>query len=169
MLREVDQSHSFVDDVPPYARAEKRGTSISGKELWIPQSNMDLHIEYPVPTVLELAVMWSDYMEGDTSSLTTADGVYGVFAQPVRDITGFASIDLCEVVRQTHVGLHMIERDDPDAITDYHKYTPDHAIRDDLTPAAQVLINAGLIPPVENIHAIRTIMRRWKQNGIYTF
>ncbi len=83
--------------------------------------------------------------------------------------TAYASVDLCEVVRQTSYTLRTVEGEVVDPIECIHHYAEgmQGVTPDDITPVVQTLMANGHIPPVEGIGRIREIMHGWKAAGVY--
>lgn len=145
-------------------------TTLQPDQLWYPGQAFELAAEYPTPSDEELLGQWQAYT-ADQRSVTTAPGVYGAIAMPDIGPTLYASIDLCEVVRETHHGLRLLEEPVLTNFGSIHDYCSGLTIANehDITSAAQVLINGEAIPPVEEIDDIAEILRGWRQEGVYVF
>lgn len=139
---------------------------ISRNELWLPGREHSLGKEYPTPSPKELTDSWSDYLDG--RPVVTAPNIFGAVQLPEQPPTGYASIDLCEVVRQTAESVYAVEKpnDRPDCI---HCYAGGLAIQGDAEAVTQTLMNSGQIPPDSDIAPIADIMRSWRNDGIYVF
>lgn len=137
-------------------------------ELWLP--GMHLDDEYPVPTNEELSELWSEYTQADAHPL---EGVYGVFTPP-EEARAVASVDLCEVVRETAFALdqatgYEIERRSVYAANRwFHREASDHDMEQSVVVSiVRVLMHAGHIEPVDGIEGIREILITWREQGVY--
>lgn len=138
-------------------------------ELWYP--GLQLDTEYPVPSEAELVDLWQQY--NPEGSAEPVEGVYGVLT-PRSDIRAMASVDLCEVIRETVEGLdaatgvNLGRRPKYDAGTwfdetisgsEYSKSVQISVIR--------AIMNSGLVKPVGYIAGIRAILHNWRAQGVY--
>jgi hypothetical protein len=138
-------------------------------QLWYPGQDFSLSAEYPEPSDQELIELWRDYSDND--AVVSAPNVYGVLNTPSEPPTSYASIDLCEVVRNTHTGLRLVEEPLAGELTDIHDYGSKLTIGNgpDITTVLQVLMHARLIEPVDTIKPITSMLQRWRQDGTYVF
>lgn len=136
-------------------------------ELWIPGRDIELHHEYPVPPVEELANYWHEYTGGDVRE---APGVYGAIAMPDAPPRAYASIDVCEILRESHLGLRSVAeiRSEP-YDGNIHRYGDGTPITSaaDITSVLQVLMTNGLIRPTPGVEEMASTMRRWREQGVY--
>jgi hypothetical protein len=143
----------------------KWGYEMNG--LWVPGQRMELHDEYPVPAPSELARQWEEYMPGET---VEAPGVYGVLRVPEQPPRAYASVDVCEVLRETHRGLRKVAESHGELYSgNIHRYgsgTP-IASGEDITSVLQVLMTNALIEPVPGISEIGDILRSWRKERVY--
>jgi hypothetical protein len=136
-------------------------------QLWLPNHGMTLDPEFPTPTSDELVRQWQDYSGRQT---VAAPGVFGAINLPEGPVRALASVDLCEVVRNTHLGLRsLIEMPDEPYSGNIHRYCDGTPIRtgEDIQTLAQVAMANGCVEPVAGIDEIVDIMREWRENGIY--
>lgn len=141
-------------------------------ELWYPGLHLDA--EYPVPTDAELTALWETY-EPAAPAHTTRE-VYGVYSEPKNDVRAVASVDLCEVVRDSGMGLDEVvgmlpqrrsaysrgswfEITDTQTSVDYERSVVVSGIR--------AIMHSGLVRPVEHIEAIGSFLRNWRAQGVY--
>jgi hypothetical protein len=141
------------------------------QQLWIPGAHLDL--EYPTPSDEELCEIWEDYTGKPSKSLTGICGVYIPLNQQQRP-RAIASIDLCEVVRDTVVALDAATGYEPVRRTSYSQqrwYSTANSSPDIeksvVVSLVRVLMDAGHVQPVEGISEIRTILQDWRNNGVY--
>lgn len=135
--------------------------------LWTPGQGTELHAEYPVPTLQELIEHWQGYMPGE---VVEAPGVYGCIRLPDAPPRAYASIDVCEVLRETHRGLRKVaEASDAIYSGNIHRYGEGTPITsgEDITTVLQVLMTHCLIEPVDGIKEINTILQEWRRKGVY--
>jgi hypothetical protein len=128
--------------------------------------------EYPVPSNEELCELWTTYQPGKQA--LPLERVYGVHNPPASPPRGIASIDLCEVIRDTAVALDMATGV---SLGRRHIYSTDTWFdksergKDYETSVVVSIIRAamdeGLVRPVDDIQAIRRIIEDWHQQGIY--
>lgn len=141
-------------------------------ELWVPNAGYEFDLEYPVPTIEELQTHWEAYLE-EHGRVIAAPGVYGVVRQPTERPTAYASVDLCEVVRQTSAALRSVENNQPNWRHEprdcVHCYAGGLAISGDVVPVVQTLMNHDLVPPTDGVERIGNILREWRSAGVYVF
>ncbi len=145
-------------------------------ELWVP--GMWLNSEYPEATPDTLKDAWQFYSGGEAVPLQDVLGVY----TPRDDVRAIASIDVCEVLRDTVVsidrasnivhhetGLEIGRRADYSGTTWYSAEAAGLPYeRATIQSIAQVLMNEDLITPVDEIEDIARILQEWRRNGIMT-
>jgi hypothetical protein len=144
--------------------------SIGKKALWVPGENRESNGEFPVPTTKRLREKWQGYLGEGT--VLDAPGVFGVVLKPDKPPRGYASVDLCEVVRHTHKALRLVEEQFPPKslkVQEYGKGLSFEGNSTDISFMVQVLMNKDLVPPVDDIQKIGGIMREWRENDIYVF
>ena len=137
--------------------------------LWLP--GMHLDEEYHTPDDAELETLWEAYNPDGTAEACT--DVYGVFTR--RDgIRAVASVDLCEVVRDTVLGLdeatgvYPKRRSTYGTGTWYREDVSDPNYQESvIVSAIRALMGKGLVRPVEHIDAIATMLRNWRAQGVY--
>ncbi len=133
------------------------------RELWLPARNMQLP-EYQVPPQVELNNIWQQYSGG---VVVDAPGVYGSIRVPERGPRVFASIDLCEVIRETSRAVRSVELPEGPESDCVHCYAEGLSIADDIMPVVQTLMNGDVVPPIDNIGDIANILRSWRRAGVY--
>jgi hypothetical protein len=138
-------------------------------ELWYPGLHLD--DEYTVPDDTELRYLWKNYT--DKKVVHTTNQVYGVYSEPER-VTAVASIDLCEVVRDTAVGLDQVTGSTLGRRSRYSEKTwfDKKLVGNDyeksvVISAVRAIMDSGLIEPVKDISAIRAILQKWRAVGVY--
>jgi hypothetical protein len=141
------------------------------RQLWYPGQSLDN--EYPTPTDSELRAYFADYRP-DAADIRSTSGVYGVYsAVPTQGIRAIASIDVDEVIRNSTSALRAVT-----GVTDSSKLYDDgtwfdKSVRGEaykqniVTSVLRVAINAGLVPPMPQINAMRAIAQSWRRQGIY--
>ena len=138
--------------------------------LWIPGRGEALMEagEYPAPSQAELLEMWRGYV--DDSSVVEVPGLLGT-AKVVdgETVNGLASIDLCEVLRETHLGLRSIERPNEKYEGDMHAYAAglSFANSGDIEFLARIMMSNDLIAPIAGSEKMASIMRGWRELGAY--
>ena len=139
------------------------------QQLWVPGRGIELHDEYPVPSSEALQAKWQTYL-GEGAKIIEAPGVYGAVRVPDTPPRVYASIDVCEVLRETHRSMRKIEEQEPKPIPDFHAYADglsfDNAI--DRTTVLQVMMSNALVEPVAGIEEIAGVVREWRKQGVYT-
>lgn len=134
----------------------------------MPGVGMHLDDEYPVPSTSELIERWQAYQP--EREVVEAPGVYGVVSIPEEPPETFISLDLCEVLRETHKSLVRVEDTElvrmPNSI---HRYGDGLSIANDILPIARVLMSNNLVSPVSDIEDIKDIIHEWRRNGAYVF
>ena len=141
----------------------------SNPEIWYP-GGPDLADDYPDATTAQLVEMWSDYSHG--AEVWPLQGVYGVYSVPSGPVKAIASIDVCEVLRDTSIAFMQATGLEPHRT---HDYTSNTWIvgrtriyeRQVVTDTLRLLMSQGLVSPVENSTSIGSILRSWRQQGIY--
>ena len=111
---------------------------------------------------------WHVY-SGGTEKIIEASGVYGVVQIPEKIPTMYASIDLCEVLRQTRATLRTVEEVSPGVVDRKLGYAEGLSVCNDVVPVVQTLMANGLVPPVDDLDKIVPIMQGWKRSGVYIF
>lgn len=138
-------------------------------DLWLPGRDMDLSHEYPTPDQEELAALWQRY--SSDSMLVEAPGVYGVIREPDTLPDVVVSVDVCEVLRQSHVSYRSVEdvsgRPIESNIFTYGDESLSISSGLDITNVLRVLMNNNLVSPVENIGRIAAVMQTWRNNNVY--
>lgn len=140
----------------------------NGVDLWLPGRGMDLSHEYPTPSQAELTEHWQSY--APDAQLVEAPGVFGVIQVPETLPEVVVSVDVCEVLRQSHASLRKVEdvTDSPikDNIFNYRQslYSKDDR---DVVSIIRVLMNNNLVMPVEDIDKIAALMQDWRSQGAY--
>lgn len=140
----------------------------ASSRLWVP--GMHLDDEYPVPGDEELRELWQDYTGAEPYSL---NGVYGVYSKPA-DVQAVASIDLCEVVRETSISMHLSLGDEnPDRHYSVGRWYGIEAVGEDfersvVVSVIRVLLAHNHVAPHEDVSHIRSILQDWRSQGVYT-
>lgn len=147
---------------------------LAANELWIPGQNYSIDAEYPTPSNEELADLWHDYTGPDATVLATP-GIFGAMRVPDAPPTSYVSVDACEVIRATNLGIIAAQRSAEhllkSPVQSIHcygegcTYEEDYA---DIQTLAQVLIEGDLVEPVDGIEQMTETMQRWRQLGAYT-
>lgn len=139
-------------------------------ELWYPGLYLDE--EYTAPSTEELLTLWSNYTS--STDFRPITGVYGVYDAPEGEVKAVASVDLCEVVRDTVVcldsatGIRLGRRGNYEAGTWFNKKDNGPAYEFSvISSVLRVMMSRGLVQPVEEISDIRDTLRSWRHNGIY--
>ncbi|RYX78988.1 hypothetical protein EON76_04735 [bacterium] len=139
---------------------------LSSSDIWVPGQLLD-H-EYPTATPDELAVRLGTMVCAKTVGMDAILGAVRV-PEPHEQIEGIASIDLCEVVRGTvksmavAFGREYVGNDYLIGIWgDSHETVDNDVKQSTICSLAHVLMNNGHVPAVENIDAITTLLRRWR-------
>lgn len=137
-------------------------------KLWVPGQHLD-H-EYPTPDDAELGELWEEY---SGQSARSTKGVYGVYNAP-RDPVAVASVDLCEVVRETAFNLYDVTGHERRRQHTYAAGTWfDREVAgleyelNTVTSIIRVMMNAGHVEPVEGIEEIRETLVSWRENDVY--
>lgn len=143
-------------------------TEITHADLWLPGQDHKLNQEYPVPSPTELQDAWATYV-GSGEHVAPAPGVFGVVRMPNKPASAYASVDLCEVLRQTSAAVYQVEKNPEDPIACIHHYAEGLSITNDTMPVVQTLMAGNCVPPVAHIDKITAIMRQWRQMGVYVF
>lgn len=142
--------------------------------LWLPTSELEPH--FNVPTKEELERAWSEMHGGDTF-LDLPDNIYGACTTPTETPRGFAVLDLCEVVRETGLGLIRLRGGTlDDMVVDEDGTSLDYGAtlngwHEDPQPKRQQMIQQlmhhDLIPPVRMSEGIKALIDSWKAKGVY--
>jgi len=142
-------------------------------QLWIPGENYSIDAEYPTPNSEELADLWHDYTGPDATVLATP-GIFGAMRVPDAPPTSYVSVDACEVIRATNLGIIGLQRNAEhiaaNPIKSIHCYGEGCTYEEnyaDIQTLAQVLIEADLIEPVEGVEKMTDMMQRWRRLGAY--
>ena len=146
---------------------ESNVTAITPNQLWIPGQGMSLESEYPTPTPEELVELWREY--DPAGSHSASDIVYGVVSDTDSAPTAIVSVDVCEVLRQSHEAYRRVEDlSDTDISHDIFMYgssTLATSNGPDIVSILQVLINNNQVPPVDNIDIIADELRAMRSVG----
>jgi len=143
-------------------------SELAATDLWLPGHDYELNHEYPTATAAELQSRWQQYLPGH--ELMQLPGIDGAIRRPTEPPTAYASIDLCEVVRQTSAAIYSVEK--PGPLTSHvHPYAEGLTFANalDVTTVAQTLIGNQLVPPTAGIHHIASLLQNWRRHGIYVF
>lgn len=139
-------------------------------QLWIPGQDNDLSEEYPAATQEELTKKWLDY--NPDAHAIDAPGVYGVMAIPQKTPEVYVSLDICEVMRDTHLAVRsLISVNEERYKGNIHAYGIGTCLENaaDHQAAIRVLMNAGHVKPVESIGEISDIIEEASDVGAYVF
>lgn len=141
-------------------------------QLWLP--GMTLEHDFPVATPEQLVEAWECY-DGRTPEIV--EGVLGVFVPPSQPPKAIASVDLCEVIRETSIALDHATGYEPSRRGHYSKdrwflgdHHGEHGDKFDMsfkTAVFQAIMSRALVPPVDDIEAIKLIMMRWRAEGVF--
>lgn len=144
----------------------------NGVDLWLPGRDMDLSHEYPTPSQAELNELWRAY--APDAKLVEAPGVLGTIRDPEAAPEVVVSVDVCEVLRQSHEAYRSVEDVSGEPIKsnifiygDYGDRKLSISSYSDVTNVLRVLMNNNLVMPVEDIDKIATIMQNWRNLGAY--
>jgi len=138
----------------------------------MPNAGMSLDHEYPEITQQELLSSWQAYMQHPDASVQPTVGVLGALAMTENMPHTYLSVDVCEVLRGTHECLRTIEEAAGTPIDEMHEYgngLKSLSSYADIQSVAQVMMNAKLVKPAENIHLISSIMQQLRRSGAYIF
>lgn len=141
-------------------------------ELWYP-GGPNLDADYPNATDEQFIELWSKYSHG-LAEARALHSVYGVYNLPDKPIKAIASIDACEVLRDTSIAFKKVVGLRPRRTYDYAEDSwitrdqPPEYERQVVTDSLRVLMSLGLVPPVEHSTAIGSILRSWRRQGVYT-
>ena len=148
-------------------------TPLAANQLWIPGENYALDDEYPTPTQDELRDLWQAYSEPQ-AVVAPIPGAFGAMRMPDAPPTAYVSLDICEVVRHTNVGIQAVERSGQHMLDNPQKsihvygegctYQENYA---DIQTLAQVLIEGDFIEPIDGIDQMRHMLQRWRRAGAY--
>jgi hypothetical protein len=139
-------------------------------EIWVPGFHLDA--DYPTPHDEQMRELWTEHM-GVNEAVST-NKVFGVFTPPAMSVKAVASVDLCEVIRETQMSLF-----DATGVTGNHNsnyscgtwYDPERVgeskERSIVVSVARVLIDKGLVKPVDEIEKITDILAGWRKAGIW--
>lgn len=139
-----------------------------GVDLWVPGRGMDLSHEYPTPNQAELTELWQSY--APEAKLVEAPGLFGVIREPEALPEVVVSVDVCEVLRQSHASLRNVEDVTNSPIEgNVFNYRQSLFSRDDrdVMSIIRVLMNNNLVMPVEDIDKIASVMQTWRSQGVY--
>ncbi|HTE58194.1 MAG TPA: hypothetical protein VK694_05620 [Verrucomicrobiae bacterium] len=126
--------------------------------------------KYPVASPDELADEWHAYTERETHAL---QGVLGAYAKPVGEVCAVASIDLCEVTRDTAVSLgdlvgEPLERGQYSEGTWYSVENMgldfEYSV---VLGGLQHLMNNDLVGAIPGIDEVSHTLRGWREQGVY--
>ena len=132
--------------------------------------DFDYAATYPTATAEELAAGWEEAFPDDRP-LEQTKQVLGVFRRPETQPAVIISADLCEVFRDTHRGIRLLE---PERSLEPHREPYAYGMQT-ITAAWQVhnmvrlLMNADLMQPDPMIANMRGFMQHWRRNGAYIF
>jgi len=150
--------------------------TITESRLWLPSSEVEPHFRIPSREDLEGA--WR-IAHGADVFLDLPDNIYGACAVPEENPTGYAVLDLCEVVRETALGVLKIRGgtlddmvvDEQGSSLDYGSTHNGWAEHEDPQQKRQLIIQElmhyDLIPPVKMSEGIKALILSWKQKGVY--
>lgn len=139
------------------------------QKLWIPGEFFSEEV-YPVPTTEQLTEQWQAYTGKEAQPL---QGVYGVYTVPPDGVCAVASIDLCEVVRDTAISMSGVVGEtirrgqySTDTWCDPAVYGRDYEYSVVLG-VLQAVMNETGVPVVDEIQDLGQYMKLWRQNNIY--
>ena len=137
---------------------------MTATELWVPGNQ--LLDDYPVMQENELVTSWENYLGAPAVGISA---VLGAVAAGLEGRQRIASIDLCEVVRETHVdaaGLIGKRRGD---IANFGSYAQTLGMTNGEECAViRVLMNELGTQPIDGIETIADTIRRWRKHDILT-
>lgn len=138
------------------------------QQFWVPGRGIELHDEYPVPSAEALQAKWQAYL-GEGIKIIAAPGVYGAVRVPEDTPRVYASVDVCEVLRETHLSMRKVEEPEPKPVQNIHAYADglSFANSKDITSVLQVMMTNALVEPVTGIEEIASIVREWRKQGAY--
>ena len=149
---------------------------ITEPKLWLPTSELEPHFNVPSRDDLEKA--WATLHGGD-SFLKLPDHIYGACTAPSEVPTGYAVLDLCEVVRETGLGIlklrggtldDMVVNDEGSSLdygSNYNGWPDDQDPQAKRQLIIQQLMHHDLIPPVRMSEGIKALITSWKSKGVY--
>lgn len=137
-------------------------------QLWYP--GLCLDIEFPIATDHQLVEAWESYT-GRPAHATQE--IYGVYSE-ARSVTAVASIDLCEVVRDTSITLDDLTGAVRNRRSHYSEGTWYHRSKKGpeyewsmVVSSVQTIMNYGLVQPVNGIERIAETLHSWRKAGVY--
>lgn len=121
---------------------------------------------FAAPSIEELVNAWQQYIGG---TCQPAPVVFGAMRVPEQTPTAIASIDLCEVVRQTSNAVRKARGRDHLPVKCVGDYADAYGEGTSQECGALVcqLMNDGMVPPVDGIERIAAILQSWRAHGVY--
>lgn len=142
----------------------------SSHELWVPGQGNDLSAEYPVPPQEQILEKWLEY--NPDANTIEAPGVYGVMAKPASAPEVFISLDVCEVMRESHLAIRSVVFANEERFSgNIHKYGFGTCLQRaaDYQAVLRALVNSGNTQPVPDIDKISRIIEEAADDGAYIF
>jgi len=138
--------------------------------LWIPGQEHDLADEYPTATQAELTKKWQEY--NPDADIVDAPGVYGVMSMPHEAPRAYVSLDVCGVMRDTHLAIRsLIFANEERFNGNIHQYAAGTCLESaaDIKNVLRVMMTKGLVNPVPGIEEISDIIEEAADMGAYVF
>lgn len=133
------------------------------EKLWTPGESLD--DKYPILTSEELREQWTNYLR--VSDAIGTNAVLGAYSSDLKNIETIVSVDLDEVIRDTHGNIAKISgktHQDIEHIGQYSKILGvDKGGEVEITMA---LMNQTKISPVDDYFKIALIMQKWRNKGV---
>jgi hypothetical protein len=146
----------------------ERGPS---QQLWTPETH-PRHL-YEAPHREELKAFWYERHSHD-SLLELPEEIYGVCRRPDTTPVAIASIDLCEVVRETALSIARMKNGDIEHFVHDENEIVDYGashvgLNEDglLGSIIQELMEMEHVPPVPYGEAIASVLRTWRAQHVY--
>ena len=140
-------------------------------EIWEVGKHLDE--DYPTPSDDMMCELWQTHMGVPAVSTKS---IFGVYTPPERPIKAVASVDLCEMVRDTRKALYAATKvplptgawsADYSAGTWYDKSLGNCRERSVVVSMLRVLMNAGYVSPVEGSAEIADTLGHWRESGVW--
>jgi len=156
---------NVVDDENP-----KTWPQLEPGEFWVPGFHFD--VDYPTPSDEQIRDLWATHME--VSEAVSTNDIFGVFTPPKTPVKAIASVDLCEVIRETQQCLYNATGVEGKHNSNYAYgtwYDPERVgknmERSIVVSVARVLMHNGLVKPVAGIEKITDILTGWREAGVW--
>jgi hypothetical protein len=139
---------------------------MSIQKLWVPGEQL----EYNDYSQEQLENDWlTHYAYDDRALLSVSEDMLGVVHEPLTEPAVFASVDLCEVLRETYSAtVGIVGRNQDHIGNNVWDYSHTLGLKGtDIVVAVQTVMNADLVQPVRDIKFIAKILQSWKAKGVF--